>query len=75
MNIQDFISDFEDQFEKIDKGSISPETEFKSVKGWDSLTAMLVIDMVNEKYGKTLSADSIRKCKTVKDIFDEINSI
>ncbi len=75
MNIQDFITDFEEQFEKVEGGSINPETEFKSVKGWDSLTAMLVIDMVNEKYGKTLSADSIRKCKTVNDLFGEINSL
>ena len=72
MGLQEFITDFESQFEGIEKGSIEAATEFKKATGWDSMTAMLVIDMVSEKYGKILTADDLRSCKTVEDLFNKL---
>lgn len=75
MDIQKFIHEFEEQFEKIQPGSISPDTDFKNVDGWDSLTAMLVIEMINDQFGKTISANDLRDCKTVQDLFNRVETI
>jgi acyl carrier protein len=73
MDIQQFIADFEQQFAEPKSGIIKPDTEFKKVDGWDSLTAMCVIDMVSEKYGVTLSGEDIRTSGSVLDLFNKVN--
>lgn len=75
MDIHKFIKEFEDQFEKIQPGTISPATDFKNIEGWDSLTAMLVIEMINDQFGKIISANDLRECKTVQDLFNRVETI
>jgi sugar O-acyltransferase (sialic acid O-acetyltransferase NeuD family) len=50
-------------------GTLNSETLFKDVEGWDSMTALSLIAMVDEEYSAKLSGDEIRKANTVKDIF------
>jgi len=69
MEITKFIEDFEQQFESIEAGSVKPDSDFKNIKGWDSLTAMLVIDMVSEKYDTIITAEDLRNCKTVGELY------
>lgn len=75
MEIGNFVKDFEEQFEKIEPGTVTPDSDFKNIKGWDSLTAMLVIDMINANYGKTIMAQDLRECKTVEQLFNRVQSI
>ncbi|MBX2955227.1 MAG: acyl carrier protein [Cyclobacteriaceae bacterium] len=69
MEINKFIEDFEQQFESIEVGSVKPDSIFRNIKGWDSLTAMLVIDMMSEKYNTVISAEDLRKCQTVIELY------
>jgi acyl carrier protein len=39
---------------------------------WDSLTVLSVISMIYADYGKSLSADGMRKVVTVKSLYDLI---
>lgn len=69
MEMNKFIEDFEQQFESIEIGSVKPDSDFKNIKGWDSLTAMLIIDMMSEKYNTLITADNLRNCKTVGELY------
>jgi acyl carrier protein len=69
MEIEKFLRDFEEQFESIEAGSVKSDSEFRNIKGWDSLTAMLIIDMMSEKYNTIITADNLRSCQTVDDLF------
>ncbi len=37
---------------------------------WDSLTVLSVISMVYSKYGKSLTADGMKKAVTVRALYD-----
>ena len=70
MGINDFVKKFAEQFEETDSSEIQPDTEFKELEEWDSLTAMSVIAMVKTEYNKTITGKEIRSCDTVEDLFN-----
>ena len=73
MKIEEFIDNFKDQLED-DSVAINPETKFKELDSWDSLTTMLVIGMVKSDYDKDITAEQIKECETVKDLYNHVNA-
>lgn len=59
----------EEAFE-ADEGTLKPEMELDAIDGYDSMTRLSLIVMVEEEFGKKLSGEDIKKFKTVKDILD-----
>lgn len=47
---------------------ITLETELAKLEGWDSLTKMALIVMVEDSYGKTLKYVDVDKSKTLSDL-------
>ena len=70
MNIEDFISNFADQFDETEASVFTPETKFREIEEWASLTALSIIAMVDEEYDVTLKGDDIRNAETVNDLFE-----
>ena len=75
MEINDFIEKFAEHFDDTAIELFTPETEFKELDEWSSLTALSVIAMVDDEYGKSIKGDLIRNSKTIQDLFDKINAI
>jgi acyl carrier protein len=74
MNITDFVNNFELQFDDIEPNTITPQTVFRDIPEWSSLTALLIIAMVDSEYDITLTGDNIKQSITVQDLFDVITS-
>lgn len=74
MEIQEFIEKFAEQFDDTDVSELNPETEFKELDEWTSLTSLTVIAMVDELYGIYLRGEEIRKAKTLQDLFEVVKS-
>ena len=74
MEIEDFISNFADQFEDTDASEITATTVYKALDEWSSLIALSIIAMVDEEYDVTLKGDDIRNSETVGDLFDIVKS-
>ena len=74
MELSKFSEDFANQFDDTDASEIQEETVFHNLDEWGSLVGMSLIAMVKSEYGKTITGKEIRKCVTVKDLFDLINS-
>ena len=52
----------------VEEGSLSPETELADVDEWDSIAALSLIVMLDEKFEKTVSGAQIKALKTVNNI-------
>ena len=74
MELERFIQNFEEQFDEVKEGSITAETEYKSIEEYGSLTAMGIIAMVDSEYGVTISGDILKKSETVKDLFEIVKA-
>ena len=72
MELQEFITNFAEQFDDTDASEIIATTKFRELDEWSSLTAMSIIAFVMIKYKKSITGAEIRKCETVKDLFDFI---
>lgn len=73
MELKDFIANFADQFDDTDPEEITAESKFHDFDEWDSLIALAVLNMTEKKYGKKITFDEMKKCVTVKDLYNLID--
>lgn len=69
-----FIENFANQFDETDPSEFQPETKFKEIEEWSSLTALSVIAMIDEEYDVKIKGDDIRQSVTISDLFDIVKS-
>ncbi len=74
MDVKDFISKIEEEFEDIKKGGLEPQSKIREHFEWDSVNALVFIAMVNVEYDVVISAEDLQKSESVQDIFDLIQS-
>ncbi len=72
MELKDFIQNFAEQFDDLEIDEIRPDTRYKDLDEWSSLTAMSLIAMAKTQYGKTITGLEVRSCNTVEDLFNLI---
>ena len=73
MEISIFLQNFLEILEDTDPSLINPNTVFRDLEEWDSLTALSLIAMVDEEYSLKLTGDDIKKSATLQDIFNILN--
>lgn len=70
MNIQEFIGNFAAQFDDTDEALITPDTKFKQLDEWSSLSALSIIAMVDDEYDVILKGNDIINSETIQELFD-----
>lgn len=70
MEIKEFIENFAAQFDETDASIFTPDTRFRDLEEWSSLTALSVLAMADEEYDVQLKGDDMRKANTVGELFE-----
>lgn len=70
MDIQQFIAELEAGLQGAVPGLIRPETVFRELPIWDSLAALTMLSVVDSLFGFQMSAERLRSCRTVQEVFD-----
>ena len=70
MEIHEFIERFKELLEETDLSALTPETQFRKLEEWSSLTALSVIAMMDEEYGINMKGEELRVIKTIKELYD-----
>lgn len=74
MEIQEFINHFEDVFDDTDISTLKPETNFRELDEWSSMSALATMAMVSDEYDVELTADEMRNNSTFIDLFNVVKS-
>jgi acyl carrier protein len=74
MELQEFIKTFAAQFDETDASIFTPETEFKALDEWSSLTALSIIAMADEEYDVSLKGNDIVQAETIEDLYRTVSS-
>ena len=74
MEINKFIENFAAQFDETEASVFSPNTNFKNLPEWSSLSALSIIAMVDEEYNIKVKGDDIRNSITIEDLFNIVKS-
>ncbi len=74
MEINEFIEKFAEIFDDTDAATLTPETKFREIDEWSSLSALGVIALADEEFGVELNGTEMRKANTIQELFDLITS-
>lgn len=70
MEIKEFIEKFAEIFDDTDASALTPETKFRDLEEWSSLSALGVIALADEEFDVELSGSEMRKANTIQELFD-----
>lgn len=74
MEIKGFIDNFAAQFDDTDASVFFADTKFKELEEWSSLAALSIIAMIDDEYNVSTNGNDIRKCETIEDLFNVVNT-
>ena len=72
MNLQEKLTLIEEVLD-VAEDSLTPETLLAEVDEWDSIAALSLIVMLDEKFEKTVSGAQIKVLESVNDILAYMN--
>lgn len=75
MDLKDFIENFAAEFDETPMEAFAPETVYKTLDEWNSLTALSIIAMVDDSYNKTITGANLRACNTIEELFNFIAAL
>ena len=75
MNLKEFIENFAAEFDETPEEAFAPETEYKTLEEWNSLTALSIIAMVDDNYNKTITGANLRACNTIEDLYNFVAAL
>ena len=68
-NIEEFTQNLVAEFEDIELGTITPTTNYRDIKGWSSMYALIIIAFVDTHFDVALSADDLKTSQTIQDLY------
>ncbi len=60
------------EYLEIEDFKVTEDTVLKSLPKYDSMTIMIIISLVDDHFGKTISAQQFEKIVTVKNLMETI---
>lgn len=68
MEISTFLENFKNQFDPILEINLDLNTLFKELDGWDSMTALSIIGMIDDEYNVRITGGDLKSCETLEDL-------
>ena len=53
---------------ELDEGTLSPDDVLDDYPEWDSISALALIALMDEKFGKTLDGQTVKSFEKVSDV-------
>jgi acyl carrier protein len=69
MNIEEFTKSLEAEFEEVEPGTLNPDTHYKSIKGWSSMHALIIIAFVDANFNIILNGADLKSASTIRDLY------
>ena len=74
ISIDEFTSQLAAEFEDIDPNTITPSTNYREIKNWSSMYALIIIAFVDANFDVQLNAENLKNSQTIQDIYDIVVS-
>ena len=74
MTLNEFVLLFAEQFDDTDPANITPETYFRELEEWSSLTGLAVMNIIAKRCNVKISSEELKSCEMVEDVFQFVQS-
>lgn len=71
MNIPQFLAALHELFD-VSAGTIHKDSVLQDISGWNSMTFIGLIAMLDEEFGVRIAPGTILRCHTVEDLLEEV---
>ena len=72
--MESFISILKDGVDVFEDIDMKPETDFKSVPDWDSVSLLSIMAAISSEYGIIVHAELINSVTTVAELWDLVQA-
>lgn len=69
MEISEFIEKFAEIFDDTDASTLTPETKFRELDEWSSLSVLSLIGLVDEEFNVELEVEDLTDIVTIRDLY------
>ena len=69
MKLEEFISAFAAEFDDTPEEVFTPETNYRELDEWSSLTALSIISMIDDNYDVIVTGSDLRNCTTIGELY------
>ena len=69
MDIKEFIIKLGEVFEDTDLSTLTPETKFRDLEEWSSVSALSLIAFADDEFDKEIKGNDVREAQTIKDLY------
>jgi acyl carrier protein len=73
-HLEEFISKLERELDMLEPGSLKPDIKYRDIPNWSSMYALIIVAFCETEYNVSVTGDDLRKCETVKDLFQLVIS-
>ena len=74
MTLDEFVKAFAAEFDDTPAEEFTPETNYRELDEWGSLVSLSIISMVDDEFNKRLTGADLRKCTTIEELFNLVES-
>lgn len=74
VNINDFIEKLETEFDELEPGTLTPETNFRDLDEWSSMHALIIIALIDTDFDVTITGEDLSSIETVGQLHQLVES-
>ncbi len=67
---EEFVQDIKEVLEVEDDNKITLDTNLADLEEYDSLSVLVIVTMIDKKYGKQISSSGFEKDTTIKSLME-----
>ncbi len=70
ISVEEFTKNIVAEFEDVDPNSVFPSTNYRDIKNWSSMYALIIIAFIDANFDVQLNANDLKNTQTIKDLYD-----
>ncbi|MBW6484098.1 MAG: acyl carrier protein [Vicingaceae bacterium] len=73
-DIAAFVKKIENEFDELEKGTLTPQTNYREIENWSSMHALIIIALIDSEFDVLLNGDDLKETQTIQDLFNLVQS-
>lgn len=74
ISAEEFTEQLAAEFEDVEPGTVLPDTNYRDIKNWSSMYALIIIAFVDANFDVQLNADDLKNTQTVRDLYEVVKA-
>lgn len=70
ISIEEFTYQLAGEFEDVEPNTVFPDTNYRDIKNWSSMYALIIIAFIDANFDIQLNAENLKSTRTIRDLYN-----